>query len=190
MRRTFLLSFFLLWAAGVSAIVLSACASNPSGGTIGADPSAIAPPSMARLLIQNDGGEYSGPVRDSVLGAGNANASFAQDEQAVGGVLTATFGSKSFTYSVALSTTNGTTLSGAEVASISGTCSFILNATYTSPHLLKGTYTDKYGRGCAGENGSFALTENCYYPHKGLLDAIPPENRSGAVKPNHGLHPC
>jgi hypothetical protein len=81
-------------------------------------------------------------------------------------------------------------LNGAEVANInSSVCSFTMSATYhPSSLVLSGTY--KAVHGCVGESGTFTLTKGCYYPRKGLLDAIPEQKGDTIMKPNNGAHQC
>jgi hypothetical protein len=189
MRRAYSHAIYGVFAALASTVVLTACAGNlNSGAPVGAGPQAAA--STGKGVIQNDAGQYSGTVTDTVLGTGTGDASLAQDEHVVGGVLNASFGSTSIANSFAAQTNAGTSLAGAEVANTnSGVCSFSMNATYdTSKHILNGTYQAVHG--CSGESGSFKLTKECYYPRKGLLDAAPSLDRTSGMKPDNGLHQC
>jgi hypothetical protein len=187
MTRTLLHAFRFLFSASV-AIALTACATNSSSGVPSAGTGAQ--PGVAPQAIQNDSGQYNGSMQDSVLGTGSASASLAQDSHAVGGSVAVSYGSSNVSYSFAAHTQTGLSLSGAQVAFLgSGVCTFSVTATYdANSHVLAGTY--QAVRGCAGENGSFSLTEDCSFRRAGLFEAIAVPNRNTKVNPNHGIHPC
>jgi hypothetical protein len=177
-------------AALIGAVVLTACAGNTNSGTPGggtAPQTPVAP--FGQAAIRNVSGQYSGTITDSTFGTGSASASLAQDKHVVGGVITASIGSVQLSNSIAVQTATGAAFAGAQAGSVNGsTCSFSLSATYSgSNNTLNGTYQAVHG--CAGESGSFALTQDCSYPRGGLLDVAPSWNGNGA-KPNHHISPC
>ncbi|MGA8535573.1 MAG: hypothetical protein WB615_15805 [Candidatus Tumulicola sp.] len=176
-------------AALAGALVLTACAGNANSGALGggAQQAPVAPFGQAAII--NDAGQYSGTTTDTTFGNGSASASLAQAQNVVGGSLTSTFGSLVISNSVAAQTQDGITLAGAEVANVaSGACTFSVSATYRKhKHKLDGTYQAVHG--CAGESGSFSLTEECSYSRGGLFDAAPAWKRN-ATEPNTRISPC
>lgn len=184
MIRTGLFAFRFLLAASLAA-ALTACAANPAAGVPGG---AAAQPAAAPQSIQNDAGEYGGPVQDSKYGKGFLSGSLMQHEHAVGGYLTATYGSKTIQNAVAVQTQTGASVGGGEESNVdSSVCTFKMTATYSEKtNVLKGTYNAVHG--CSGESGSFSITKGCYFPRTGL-DAVRAADGSD-VRPDHGLHQC
>jgi hypothetical protein len=127
-------------------------------------------------------GQYTGTVTDSTLGTGTATANLAQSWGGVGGYFGFTFGSTSYTDPTsAFSWWQG--LRGTFVAIVaSSTCSFAYSATYNpSAYTLTGQYQST--NGCSGENGSFSLTQQCYYQEYNW-------NQSHRVHKGTGPSPC
>lgn len=112
-------------------------------------------------------GQYSGSVTDSVLGSGTATANFAALPSALGGWVSFTFGSA--TYRAPVSAYSDWSVQGIFIPTIgSAACTFAFKAQYSdsgSSFTLDGKY--KAINGCSGENGSFSLTEQCYYQEQG-----------------------
>jgi hypothetical protein len=111
-------------------------------------------------------GQYSGSVTDSVLGTGTAVANLASAGSSVGGWYGFTFAST--TYSNPTAAEGGWRgIEGTFVATIaSSSCIFAYRASYDSSSFeLNGKY--KAISGCSGQNGSFSLTEQCYYSERG-----------------------
>jgi hypothetical protein len=147
-------------------------------------------------------GYYTGTVTDSVLGTGTAYAGFAESWSAIGGTLGFTFGSGS-TATYVYNPTSGFGgwggVRGVFVQTIASTiCSFGFRAQYNpSSFVLSGNY--RAINGCSGENGSFTLTEQCYYseypqsPDKRTWSHGPPSHwqpPSSPSPPPSGLSPC
>lgn len=128
----------------------------------------------------NLSGQYTGTVTDSVLGTGTASANFAGAPGGLGGWIAFTFGTAVY----ANPTIAGPDFSGGQgdwgrgggggvrgifVATVASTaCTFGFKASYdASSFVLSGEY--KAVNGCSGENGSFSLTQQCYYQERGSL---------------------
>ena len=111
---------------------------------------------------QNLTGQYTGSVTDSVLGTGTAAANFAGLPGTLGGYFAFTFGSSTYA-NPASSYATWSGVGGAFVATIaSSACTFAFEASYNqSSSALTGKY--KAVNGCSGENGTFSLTQQCYY---------------------------
>lgn len=115
---------------------------------------------------RNLSGQYSGTVSDSTFGSGTATADFAALYGTLGGWLSFTFGSTTYMLA-AVSSSEGNGVRGVLANTIGSTaCSFAFKATYdASSNTLDGTY--RAINGCSGENGSFSLTQQCYYQERG-----------------------
>jgi hypothetical protein len=183
----------------LGALALTACAGNTNSATPGGGTAPQVPASIGQAVVRNVSGQYSGTITDSTFGTGSASATLAQYQHVVGGALTASMGSVQLSNSIAVQATGAALagknagplpLVGAQAGSVNGnTCSFTLTATYTgSSNTLNGTYQAVHG--CAGESGTFALTQDCSYPRGGLLDAASPWNGNAGAKPNHRISPC
>ena len=151
--RMYTAVFFALGIVALSAVPATAVPVRVDGGRHG---------------NRNLTGQYSGSVTASVLGTGTAVANFAAFDESLGGYFGFTFGSA--TYSNATSAANSSRgMEGAFVATIANAaCTFSFNARYNlSSHELNGRY--KAIDGCAGEKGSFSLTQQCFYNVPGEL---------------------
>lgn len=115
---------------------------------------------------QNLSGQYSGTVTDSSLGSGSAVANFAATEESLGGWFGFTFGTTAYSNPSSSSSGRGGT-EGVFIMTIGSTaCSFVFRAQFDrSSSTLNGKY--KAVNGCSGENGTFSLTQQCYYDERG-----------------------
>ena len=134
-------------------------------------------PSPAVPATRNLSGQYVGSVSDSVIGTGTAAANFASTGTNLGGYFEFTFGSTEYSNAASgASTSRG--MEGVFVATIASTaCSFSFKAKYNgSNNVLRGQY--RAVNGCAGEHGTFRLTQQCFY------------DEGSDIRPNAGLRPC
>jgi hypothetical protein len=167
--------FFTRKAVGVAIALafLTACAGN--GGGV---PSAASALQVASNRVGGDAaasklsGQYKGTFTDDAYGSGKAEASYAQYQNGVGGVLTIKYAHATVSASVALvvsgSSTDGTTVAG----SGSLYCTFATTGTYDAKtHIMSGSY--KAVQGCTGDGGAFTLKHKCYYKGNGSEDARP-----------------
>lgn len=110
----------------------------------------------------NISGDYTGTVQDSVSGALGATATLAQHGSSAGGMLSTTAGATTLNSSLTLSISGSNAVGGSMVQDLPGgtTCTFSTTGTYnSSTQQLTGTYTAVSG--CSGQNGTFALTQQC-----------------------------
>jgi|HubBroStandDraft_5_1064220.scaffolds.fasta_scaffold441945_1 hypothetical protein len=126
---------------------------------------------------RNLSGEYSGSVSDSVIGTGTASANFASLGESLGGYFAFTFGTTLYS-NAASGTSTSRGMEGVFVATIASTaCSFSFHARYSGANnRLRGQY--RAVSGCAGEHGSFSLTQQCFY------------NEGNDIRANAGLRQC
>jgi hypothetical protein len=134
---------------------------------------------------QNLTGQYSGTVSDSSLGTGTATGNFAGLYSSLGGYFGFTFGTSSALTAPATTYSSWNGIGGVFVATIGSTaCTFAFQASYTSSsYQLNGTY--KAVNGCSGENGTFSLTQQCYYG--GEWQQL---RQQGQAHKNSGLAQC
>lgn len=118
---------------------------------------------------ENLTGQYAGSVSDSALGTGTAVANFAGLAGSLGGYLGFTFGSATYT-NVVSSYGSWGGVAGVFVATVaSNACTFAFKASYNSSSFqLNGKY--KAINGCSGENGTFSVTQQCYYDEQWQKD--------------------
>ena len=129
----------------------------------------------------NLSGMYSGSVTDSVLGTGTAVANLAHSGgngqgDPFGGWMSFTFGSTTYSNPTSASRPGqgegdvrfmdgggNNALHGVFVSIIgSAACTFHFTATFNpSSFQLNGQYSARIG--CSGENGTFSLTQQCFY---------------------------
>jgi hypothetical protein len=137
--------------AAIFAMVLAGCNTGSSSS-----PATPAPPT-------NISGDYSGTVTDSVAGASNATATFAQTGYDAGGAVTFTPTSGTLTGQMSITINTSNAVSGAMVIDFPNngpTCSFSVTGTYsTSTNVLSGSYSAVTN--CSGESGTFSLTQQC-----------------------------
>jgi hypothetical protein len=143
-------------------------------------------------------GYYTGTVTDSVLGTGTAAAGFAESWAAIGGTVDFSFGSGASAtnvYNPASGFGGWGGVRGVWIQTIASTvCSFGFRAQYNpSSFVLSGNY--QAINGCSGENGSFTMTEQCYYSEYPQYPAKrtwyhhgPPSSPS--PPPSSSLTPC
>ena len=150
-------------ASGIllAAIVLGGCNAGAAGGTTAATP-ALAPHATMTSGALNFAGQYAGTVTDSLHGRGKAVVNFTQAGDGVGGTIARTFGSQATTDIVALVQTPDATAGGSAIAQLKTPCSLQMTVIRSAKtYELTGTYAAF--RGCAGETGTFAAKEVCYY---------------------------
>ena len=176
-------------AALASVALFAGCAGSMTG-TPGTSLAAQAASDAVRGATTNVfAGQYTGTANFGTLHNGKATASLVQSQGAVGGMLTATFGKTKYVHSLASNAT-GNSLSGIDVATVSGNaCSFSLSASYDQKtHKLSVSFTPV--NRCSGETGGFSLTKQCFYKENGNFI----EGTEGAPAiiehPANGLHGC
>lgn len=140
-----------------AALIFTACnkASTPSPA-----PTATAAPS-------NVSGDYTGTITDSVsANSGTVKTGIlAQHDGNAGGVLVNTTSAGDVNAAMSLSVNSSNAVTGSMVVDYpSGTtCTYSVTGTYTNtgtpPVTLNGNYSAVTN--CAGETGSFALTQQC-----------------------------
>lgn len=143
--------------AGTCFLLLAGChsSSNPT-------PTPTATPQLANMS-----GDYTGTITDSVAAnSGTVNAALlAQHGGNAGGVIVNTTPGGNVNMAMSLSVNSANAVSGAIAVDYPGgtTCTFSVTGTYTNtgspPATLNGNYTAVTN--CAGETGSFALTQQC-----------------------------
>ncbi|HXW76902.1 MAG TPA: hypothetical protein VEJ20_05775 [Candidatus Eremiobacteraceae bacterium] len=112
--------------------------------------------------LSNISGDYVGTMNDEDSGNGNATATLAQHGSAVGGAITDVEVSQTITADLALSIDDANNVGGAMVVDYPGgaTCSFRTGGTYNpTTNVLNATYTATSG--CAGDTGTYSLTQQC-----------------------------
>jgi hypothetical protein len=146
-----------------AAIVIAGCLVF-SGCNKSSTPS---PTPTATPQIANMSGDYTGTVTDSVsANSGTVNTGvLAQHGSNAGGVLVNTTSAGALNLAMSLSVNSSNSVIGSMVVDYpSGTtCTYNVTGTYTNsgspPVTLNGTYSAVTN--CAGESGSFALTQQC-----------------------------
>lgn len=161
--------------------LLSACGLGTSGSVPNAQPAFQG--AAGRLGDAAKGpylsGEYKGTFTDGAYGKGKAEASYAQYQSGVGGILSIKYANATVTASVAL-VANGTSLDGNTVAGGGSTyCTFSTTSTYdAATKIMSGSYTAVAG--CTGDAGTFRLRHLCTYKGNAATD----------LRPQIVPHPC
>ena len=113
--------------------------------------------------FSNLSGDYSGTVTDSVGGAGNATATFAQHGDAAGGAITDVEASGTIVAQMSVTVNSANAVSGAMVVDYTdgATCTYRTSGTYDpATNVLAGSYTAVSN--CLGETGTYSLTQLCH----------------------------
>lgn len=143
----------LLAAALCAALLATACSSNTTVTTVSP---------------ANISGDYTGTLTDGVNGtftsATTPVAVLAQHDAAVGGTMTLPTSSGDLSASVSMTLANDDAFSGTLVVDFPNngpTCAYSTSGTFTpSTNAISGSYAAISG--CAGDSGTYALTQQCY----------------------------
>lgn len=147
-----------------TAVILIATALVFTGCNKSSTPS---PAPTATPAASNISGDYTGTVTDSIAAnSGTVNtAILAQKGNSAGGFLVNTTSGGNVDIAMSLVANSSNSASGSMVIDHTGgaTCTYSVTGTYTNngtpPVTLNGTYSAVTN--CAGETGSFALTQQC-----------------------------
>ena len=113
--------------------------------------------------FSNLSGDYSGTVTDSVGGAGDATATFAQHGNAAGGAITDVETSGTIVEQMSVTINSANAVNGAFVVDYTDgtTCTYRTSGTYEpGTNVLSGSYTAVTN--CLGESGTYSLTQLCH----------------------------
>lgn len=117
----------------------------------------------------NVSGDYSGTTQDAQGGSGTATATLAQTGFNAGGAITIKEAAQTVTAQLSLSLTSSNAVSGSMVIDFANgtTCTFSTSGTYSpTTAVLSGSYTAVTN--CAGDTGTYSLTQQCTDTISGL----------------------
>ncbi|HEY5095163.1 MAG TPA: hypothetical protein VII69_08625, partial [Candidatus Eremiobacteraceae bacterium] len=114
----------------------------------------------------NISGDYLGTFQDAQGGTGNAKGTLAQHGGNAGGGIKDKETNKTITVDISLTVDSSNSTSGAMVVDYpplqtGPVCTFSTTGTYDpTTNLLTGSYTARTG--CAGDTGTYTLTQQCH----------------------------
>lgn len=167
--------------AAVALAFLTACAGSSYGSGVPSTPSSLQSASRQAaipLTTANLSGEYSGTVKDSVMGTGKVKMWLSQSGSALGGSFITSGTSSNMNVEIAWTESGSSVGGNSVIVAASGYCTFAMTGKYnSSTHKIGGKYSSAYN--CSGEHGTYTLTQKCYYQGIGTNSARPEAGLKG-----------